>query len=169
MKFKKFVFLILFFNLYFINVNAENKIVFLDIDYVIKNTSIGKKILNDLNQINETNIKKLKKKETELKDIETNITSKKNLISEEDYNNEILTLSKKIQVFKEEKNKMVNDFNKKKDSEFINLLNKINPLIKKFMSDNEIDVVLDKKNIIIGSINSDITNDLIDLINKNLK
>tara|TARA_B100000963_G_scaffold83425_1_gene71115 strand:- start:1090 stop:1599 length:510 start_codon:yes stop_codon:yes gene_type:complete len=169
MKFKKFVFLILFFNLYFINVNAENKIVFLDIDYVIKNTSIGKKILNDLNQINETNIKKLKKKETELKDIETNITSKKNLISEEEYNNEILTLSKKIQVFKEEKNKMVNDFNKKKDSEFINLLNKINPLIKKFMSDNEIDVVLDKKNIIIGSINSDITNDLIDLINKNLK
>ena len=169
MKFKKFVFLILFFNLYFINVNAENKIVFLDIDYVIKNTSIGKKILKDLNQINETNIKKLKKKETELKDIETNITSKKNLISEEEYNNEILTLSKKIQVFKEEKNKMVNDFNKKKDSEFINLLNKINPLIKKFMSDNEIDVVLDKKNIIIGSINSDITNDLIDLINKNLK
>ncbi len=169
MKFKKIVFLILFFNLYFINVNAENKIVFLDIDYVINNTLIGKKILNDLNQINENNVKILKKKEIELKDIESNITSKKNLISEKEYNNEILTLSKKIQVFKEEKNKMINDFNKKKDSEFINLLNKINPLIKKFMSDNEIDVVLDKKNIIIGSANSDITEDLIDLINKNLK
>ena len=64
---------------------------------------------------------------------------------------------------------MVNDFNKKKDNEFLNLLSKIDPLIKKLMSENKIDVVLDKKNIIIGSNNSDITQDLIELINTNLQ
>ena len=37
------------------------------------------------------------------------------------------------------------------------------------MSENKIDVVLDKKNIIIGSNNSDVTQDLIDLINTNLQ
>ena len=62
---------------------------------------------------------------------------------------------------------MVNDFNKKKDNAFLNLLNKIDPLIKKLMSENKIDLVLDKKNIIIGSNNSDITQDLIELINTN--
>jgi len=169
MKYKQILFLIIFYNLFFLNVNAENKIVFLDIDYVINNTSIGKKILNDLNEINENNIKVLKKKESELKNLENNIKSKKNLISEEEYNKEIINLSTKIKDFKDKKNKMVNDFNKKKDNEFLNLLSKLDPLIKKFMSDNKIDIVLDKKNIIIGSSNSDITQDLIKLINTNLK
>ena len=169
MKFKQILFLIIFYNLFFLNVNADNKIVFLDIDYVINNTSIGKKVLNDLNKLNENNVKILKKKETELKDIENTIKSKKNLISEEEYNKEIVNLSTKITEFKDEKKKMVNDFNKKKDNEFLNLLSKIDPLIKKLMSENKIDVVLDKKNIIIGSNNSDITQDLIELINTNLQ
>lgn len=169
MKFKQILFLIILYNLFFLNVNADNKIVFLDIDYVINNTSIGKKVLNDLNKLNENNVKILKKKETELKDIENTIKSKKNLISEEEYNKEIVNLSTKITEFKNEKKKMVNDFNKKKDNEFLNLLSKIDPLIKKLMSENKIDVVLDKKNIIIGSNNSDITQDLIELINTNLQ
>ena len=169
MKFKQILFLIIFYNLFFLNVNADNKIVFLDIDYVINNTSIGKKVLNDLNKLNENNVKILKKKENELKDIENIIKSKKNLISEEEYNKEIVNLSTKITEFKDEKKKMVNDFNKKKDNEFLNLLSKIDPLIKKLMFENKIDVVLDKKNIIIGSNNSDITQDLIELINTNLQ
>ena len=168
MKFKKILFLIIFYILFFLNVNAESKIVFLDIDYVINNTSIGKKVLNDLNKLNENNIKILKKKETELKDIENTIKSKKNLISEEEYNKEIVNLSAKITEFKDEKKKIFNDFNKK-DSAFLDLLSKIDPLIKKLMSENKIDVVLDKKNIIIGSNNSDVTQDLIDLINTNLQ
>ena len=169
MKFKQILFLIILYNLFFLNVNADNKIVFLDIDYVINNTSIGKKVLNDLNKLNENNVKILKKKENELKDIENIIKSKKNLISEEEYNKEIVNLSTKITEFKDEKKKMVNDFNKKKDNEFLNLLSKIDPLIKKLMFENKIDVVLDKKNIIIGSNNSDITQDLIELINTNLQ
>ena len=169
MKFKKILFLIIFYNLFFLNVNAESKIVFLDIDYVINNTSIGKKVLNDLNKLNENNVKILKKKESELKEIENTINSKKNLISEEEYNKEIINLSKKIKEFKDEKKKMVNDCTKKKDSAFLDLLSKIDPLIKKLMSENKIDVVLDKKNIIIGSNNSDVTQDLIDLINTNLQ
>ena len=169
MKFKQILFLIIFYNLFFLNVNADNKIVFLDIDFVINNTSIGKKVLNDLNKLNENNVKILKKKENELKDIENIIKSKNNLISEEEYNKEIVNLSTKITEFKDEKKKMVNDFNKKKDNEFLNLLSKIDPLIKKLMFENKIDVVLDKKNIIIGSNNSDITQDLIELINTNLQ
>ena len=47
MKLKQILFLIIFYNFFFLNVNAENKIVFLDIDYVINNSSIGKKILNN--------------------------------------------------------------------------------------------------------------------------
>ena len=141
MKFKKILFLIIFYILFFLNVNAESKIVFLDIDYVINNTSIGKKVLNDLNKLNENNVKILKKR-SELKEIENTINSKKNLISEEEYNKEIINLSKKLKNLKMKK--MVNDF-KKKDSAFLDLLSKIDPLIKKLMSENKIDVVLDKK------------------------
>lgn len=118
MKFKQILFLIIFYNLFFLNVNADNKIVFLDIDYVINNTSIGKKVLNDLNKLNENNVKILKKKENELKDIENIIKSKKNLISEEEYNKEIVNLSTKITEFKDEKKKWLTILIKKKIMNF---------------------------------------------------
>ena len=66
-----------------------------------------------MNKLNENNVKILKK-ESELKEIENTINSKKNLISEEEYNKEIINLSKKIKEFKDEKKKWLTILQKKK-------------------------------------------------------
>ena len=44
----------------------------------------------------------------------------------------------------------------------------INPIIKTYMEDNSISIIIDKKNIYIGNTAYDITNNLIEIINKKL-
>ena len=43
----------------------------------------------------------------------------------------------------------------------------VNPIIQNFMDKNSIDILLDRKNVFIGKKNSDITNQIIQELNKN--
>jgi Skp family chaperone for outer membrane proteins len=44
-----------------------------------------------------------------------------------------------------------------------------NPLIESIMESNSIDILIEKKNVFIAKSNTDITNVVIDEINKNIK
>ena len=46
---------------------------------------------------------------------------------------------------------------------------KISPIIQNYMDQNSIDILLDRKNVYIGNVGSDITKNIIDEINKNIK
>jgi Skp family chaperone for outer membrane proteins len=48
-------------------------------------------------------------------------------------------------------------------------MNLINPIIEKYMSDNSIYMVIDKKNVFIASKDYDITDNLIELIDNQIK
>ena len=45
----------------------------------------------------------------------------------------------------------------------------INPILTKFSDDNKISLILKKKDIIIGKSNLDITDKIIELVDKNIK
>ena len=151
------------------NSYSEQKIAFIDLDFVVENTNIGKEILSELNNINTQNIKKLKLREDELKLKENQIKKKQNIISEEEFKKEINLLKENIKVFRDEKNKMVVNFNKAKKDKIKNLFDKMNPIIQQYMDQNSIDILLERKNVYIGNIGSDITKNVIDEINKNIK
>ena len=59
--------------------------------------------------------------------------------------------------------------NKKKTDELNDFLKLINPLIKSYMDKNSIDIVIDKKNIFIAKTDKDITKDILEIINSELK
>jgi Skp family chaperone for outer membrane proteins len=61
---------------------------------------------------------------------------------------------------------MVTEFNKFKEKEINNLFKKINPIIENYMNTNSIKILLDRKNVFIGSVDSDLTNVLVKEINK---
>ena len=63
---------------------------------------------------------------------------------------------------------MVKDFNIKKDKKLNNFYMQINPMIQSYMEQNEIEILLDIKNIIIGKSNSNISKNIVELINKKL-
>ena len=61
--------------------------------------------------------------------------------------------------------KYINDLQKK---EISNLYAKINPIIQSYMEKNNIEIILDVKNIIIGKSTSNITEEIIKDINNKL-
>ena len=162
-------YLIIFFILFFTNSYADNKIVFVDMDYLIKNSSVGKKIINQLEKEDKKNIDILKKREVSLKKIENEIKKKQNIISQEELQKEVNLLKKKISEFKSEKNKMVQNFSKLKNDELNKILKEFNIIIQEYMSKNSIDIVFDKKNIYIGKSSIDITLKVLEDIENELK
>lgn len=149
--------------------SAQEKVVFLDINYILNNSIAGKQILSQLEEINNKNLSVLKKKETDLSKMENNIRKKKNVVSEAELNKEIISFEKKVQEFRFEKNDLVENFNKHKSEQILRFVNLINPIIKKYMNDNNIGLLLDKKNVFIAKSNYDITNILLEIINKEIK
>jgi Skp family chaperone for outer membrane proteins len=61
---------------------------------------------------------------------------------------------------------MVKNYQKEKNTQLNDFFKKINPIIQNYMDDQSINMLLDKKNIYIGKSSSDITEDIIKLINE---
>ena len=168
----KKIFINFFFLIFFFNFNtsySSEKIAFIDLDFVLKNSNIGKSILEDIEKLNNKNINELKKKESELKKNEEEILPKKNILSEEEYKKEVDLLKDKIKKYKLLKDDMVSDFQNKKQISLKNFFNQITPIIQNYMDENSINILLDRKNVFIGKTDSDITNSIIDKINNELK
>ena len=166
---KKILFLsfIIVFN--FTYANSNEKIYYIDVDSLIKKSNAGKQMLQKINDLNLKNINDLNLKEKKLNNIREKILKKKNVISENEFNKEIKDLEKQILVYRADKDKKVISFNKIKNQEFKNFLSKMSPIIEKYMSSNSINIIMDKKNIFIATSKYDITDKIIDLLNKNIK
>lgn len=166
MKVFKQSFLIIIF--FFISTNivySNDKVFFIDLDLIIKNTNYGKKILDNINNINKENINKLKSKENEIRTVEEEIKKKQNIISKDELNKEISALKNKIKIFNSDKDNMVKELKKTKQESINNFFKKVSPIIQSYMDENSISILLDRKNVFIGRVNSDITDEIINRIN----
>ena len=136
-------------------------------DYIFKNSNYGKKIISKLEEQNQKNISELKIKETELKDLESQISKQKNIISKDELNKKVENLKIKISSYKIEKENKIEDFKKLKSNELNNFFKEITPLLEEFMKINSIKILLDRKNIFIADSNYDITIKILEYLNKN--
>ena len=160
---KLFFSLILLFN--FSTVFAQDNVYFLDLDYMLNNSNLGKIVVEKIKKINSQNIEELREKENELKKLESDISTKKNIISEDELNKMVNNLKKKVNLYKSIKNEKVNNINKVRNNELKIFFEKITPYIEEFMQKNSITIILDKKNIFIADTNYDITKKLVDFLN----
>jgi outer membrane protein len=163
-------FLLIFF-IYLISINFSNskETAFIDIDFIIANSNIGKKVLLSINKLDKENIENLKKKNKSLQELEISIKNKKNIISDDAFKKEVVSFQAKVKKFKEEKNKIVKNFNEVKRKELENVFKKISPIINDYMEENSVSVLLDSKNIFMGTKKSNLTKDILDRINKEIK
>jgi outer membrane protein len=160
--------IIIFFSFINTSISKEN-LAFVNVDYLIQNSNIGKKLLANINDKDKKNLDNLKKKNKILQDLESSIKKKKNVISDEAYNKEVIDFKKKFQEFSKEKNKIVNEFNVFKKKEIENIFKKINPIINNYMEENSINLLFDSKNIFMGAKKLNLTEDLLKKINNELK
>jgi len=87
------------------NLKAEDKVAYLDIDYILTNTLAGKSLLKSLKQNEEIKISKFKSSDENFKNDEMKILAKKNLISNEELRNELKQLQIKFQDYRKKKKK----------------------------------------------------------------
>ena len=164
-KFYKKLFILFFFISLNTSASAES-IVFLDIDYILNNSNLGKLIYSDLEKLNKKNLESLELKEKKIKKKKESIEKKKNVSSKEQLQDEIKLFNLEVEKYRTEKKELLKNFKIKKKNDLDLFLTKINPIIQTYMKDNLIDIVLDKKQIFVGSINKDITEDILKLVNK---
>ena len=148
---------------------GQDKIVFLDLDKVVSNTKAGKSIIDKLEKSKKVALQKFEKKERDLKKKEDEIKKQKNIISEEELKKRLVEFRKEVSSFRKNRQKLINDFNQKRKAEFDEFFKKITPIIESYVSEKNIDILLDKKNIFVASKKKNITTEIIKIIDTKIK
>ena len=148
---------------------SEQKIAFIDMDKVISTSKSGSSILKQLTDLNNKNSKFLKDEKKKFQEKETKLIAQKNILSETDFKNKLNELKSEIKNYNQNRNKMLADFNKLKIDNTNNLLRLINPILVKFSNDKEIAIILQKKNLVVAKTQLDITDEVIKIINSEVK
>jgi len=166
---RKFLILItvLFFSFNLTITSANENIRYINVDEILNNSDLGKIIIDKLKKQNDINLDKIKTKENEIKKENEELTKLKNIITEEEFSKKLIILKKKIDDFNILKKELSDELNEFKKKEIKLFFEKINPIIEKYMEQNSIALILDKKNIFVARSDYDMTKELLDLINKN--
>ena len=168
-KIKNFLFIIIILFLSIGSLSAKDKVAYIDIDYILNNTLVGKSTLSSLKNNEELKINEYKSSDENFKKKEGKILAKKNLVSKEEITRELKLLQVEFEKYRNNKIKEVEELKLKRNRNIVNLLNQINPIIEKYMAENSIYMLIDKKNVFIANKNYDITENLIELINNQIK
>ena len=148
---------------------ADQKIVFVDMDRLVSVSKPGSSIFKQLKDINNKNLNFLKNEEKKFKEQEKKLIAQKNIITEDDFTNKVEKLKLEINDYNLDRKKMIEEFNKLKVENTNNLLKQINPILTKYSKENEISIILQKKDLIIGKTELDITDEIIKIINVEIK
>jgi len=169
MKYLVRFFVIIFIILYTSNSYSKNLIVFIDMNKIMSESKAGKSISTELEKIHKKNIDYFKKKEEELKNKELSIISQKNVLNNKEFEKKITELRNEANTYRNERRDLINSLTKKRVDATNQLINSINPILADYSNKNSISIVIQKKNIIIGKNELDITDDILLILDKTLK
>ena len=148
---------------------AENLIVYIDMEKILNESSPGMSINKQLEKIHKVNIKEFKKIEEELKKEERSIITQKNILSKEDYSKKIKILRDKTNSYRKSRQEKINLLTKKRMESSSKLLSIINPILSDYSKENDISIILQKKNVVLAKTDLNITNKIIDILNSKIE
>ena len=160
--------LLIYFFLFSVSYSAE-KIAFVDIDFIINSSEIGKKLNQNFNEKIKKEDDRLKQKEKDLKSKEDKILNQKNVLSEDELNKLLADFKKEISNFQQERISINNKFRDQKLKETNSLVTSLNNILANYAEKNSISLIIQKKNIVIGKSELDITKDVLDIFNSEIK
>tara|TARA_Y100000590_G_scaffold293188_1_gene330194 strand:- start:458 stop:982 length:525 start_codon:yes stop_codon:yes gene_type:complete len=160
---------IVFFLFSFNILNAQEKISYVDMEFLMNDSEAGKSITSQLTSLHKKTIEDLKKIEDELKKEESEILKQKNVISTEEFEKKINVLRNKAQNYQKLRKENNDSLNKKRLDAMSSLVNIIQPILADYANEKTISIIFQKKNIIIGKTDLDITDDILKILNKKYK
>jgi len=166
MKYFVKFFVVTFFLIFYTDVYAEQKIVVLDLKYVLNNSKAGagaqvylKKTFND-------NLKKYTDMEKALKKDEQDLLAKKTVLSKEEYTKKSDTLRKKVIDFQSQRRASLDKIATQRSESRATLIKNINPILETYIKENDISIVINKKTTLGGKPEYDITKIIVEKLDK---
>ena len=139
------IILILFLSLS--NSFAQEKIAFVDLNFVYSNSKIGKKIIKEIENKRKNINKDFKEFQNKLEDEKEKLVAQKNVLAEDEFKKKLLELENNLKKYNE-------------------IINKLRSTLAKYAKDNSISMILRKEQLLIGENRLDVTNDILSLVNK---
>ena len=161
---------ILFFLFFFLtNSLSQDKIVYVDMNILINTSKAGVSINKQMQKLIDNNNKEYEKIEKKLLKEEKDILKKKNILDPEKYNQEIITFKNKIANLRNERKDKVSLIRNKNVKAKNDLVNHVTKILAEYSAKNEITLVLNKDGIILGKKNIDVTEKILELLNKKVQ
>ena len=142
---------------------------YLNFKFILNQSEAGKKAQKVLKTKLDSGFKKFQEREKKIQEEEKKIIQQKKIISPEEYKKKVDELRNKVSNLQKERNKLLNDVAKQRANARNQLLKSLNPIIKNYMAEKNIKMVIDKKNLLLANDGLDITKDIMSILNQKLK
>jgi len=146
--------------------SADQKIAYLDMKFVLNNSKAGKGAQDYLKKTFNENQKKLSNRESELKKEESDLLSKKSILTKEEYASKSTELRKKVMKYQSDKRLALEKIANLRAEARAKLIKELDPILENYIKENGIVIILDKKNIVKGKTELDITNLIVKELNQ---
>ena len=168
MKYLVKIFVVTFLLLIYTHASAEQKVAYLDMKFVLNNSKAGKGAQDFLQKSFKENQKSLLNEENALKKEESDLLSQKAILTKEEYQKKSDDLRKKVIDYQSQRRSAMDKIATQRAEARENLMKKIVPIVDEYIRENNISLVIDKKDMIGGLTEYDITNIIIEKLNKEL-
>ena len=166
----KIIFSIIFINFIFISFSiSEDKIKFVNINFIINNSNAGIKVLNTIDKMKKNLINKLKEKEKKIKEKEIILKGQQNILEKNEFDKKISLLKEEINKYNTDREKAINEIDIKQKKDLENLIKKITPLLENYMEKNSIGIIFNENSVFFSKKNYNASEDILKLVNDNLK
>ena len=129
----------------------------------------GKSIKKQLENLYNKNLEKFKKNDEILRNKEKKLIAQKNILNQEDFQKELSSLRKEIINFQKEQVKAREDINKLRIGATNKLISQLSPILQEYAKKNSVSLILQKKNIVMGKKEIEITDEILQITNKEIK
>ena len=163
---KKIFFTFFFYIVFCLNSFANEKIVFIDANYIFKNSSAGKKFTSLLEKKLGNLNADISKYRNEKEASEKKLISQKNIISDDEYEKKFSLLKKDVEKFNKIISKQQEEIKKLRNKAGNNYANELKIILENYSKENSILIVLKKENILIGKKETDITKKVLEIFDK---
>lgn len=160
--------IIIFILLNLISFNSKAEIVYIDINFILNSSEVGKYLNTYIEKINNQASLKYKKIENELIQKEKTLISQQNILDKNEFERKLKTLTTEVQKYRSDRKTSVDELNNIKIKKTKEILSALNPIITEYVETNSISIVIPKKNIVVGKKDLDITNPIIKLLNNSI-
>ena len=165
---KKIIYILIFL-LFSLPSYSGEKIVYLDVEKIMQESIAGKAIIEKIKKKRETTISNFKKREKEIIEKEKKLIAQKNVLNEEEFKKKIQDLRKDIANYQKDRGKASNDITQTRIKASTALIKKLTPILESYSKENSIRIIVQKKHIVMGSKEYDITKDILNLVNNKIK